>query len=83
MPESCAKTISRRVFIEPVPAELGNSRRKMNGVFEQSAGMGFESAALSGGLPDQFRLYFWPDVNSMVNANLQAFTATAPHEEVN
>ena len=33
---------------KPVPVELGSSGRKMNGVFEQRGGIGFESAALSG-----------------------------------
>jgi hypothetical protein len=38
-------------------------RRKMRGVFEQSGGMGFEGAALSGGLTRKLGLNFRPDVN--------------------
>src|ERR1022692_317540 len=35
----------------------------MNGDFEQSGGMGFEGAALNGGLTRQLGLNFRPDVN--------------------
>jgi hypothetical protein len=48
---------------KPVPADLGSFGRKVNGVFEQRGGMGFESAALSGGLSSEFGLNFGPYVN--------------------
>lgn len=35
----------------------------MNGVFEQAGGMGFEGAAMSGGLARKLSLNFRPDVN--------------------
>jgi hypothetical protein len=35
----------------------------MRGVFEQACGIGFESAALCGGLSGEFGLNLGPDVN--------------------
>jgi hypothetical protein len=39
--------------LKSLPAESRIPHPKMNGVFQQRGRMGFESAALSGGLPDQ------------------------------
>jgi hypothetical protein len=46
---------------------------QVNGVFEQRGGMNFDGAATGGGLPDKFRLHFWPDVNGNGHAKPPKF----------